>query len=62
MHKDNLRRNALVFLILLGFISLLSDFTHEGARSIYGPYLGLIGVSAFLVAFTSGLGEFIGQA
>lgn len=62
MQKNHLKQRALWFLILLGFISLLSDFTHEGARSIYGPYLGLIGVSVFLIAFTSGLGEFIGQA
>ncbi|MBN2697095.1 MAG: MFS transporter [Bacilli bacterium] len=55
-------KNALLFLVLLGIISLLSDFTHEGARSIYGPFLGLIGASAFVVSFTAGLGEFIGQA
>jgi MFS family permease len=41
---------------------MLSDFTHEGARSIYGTYLGLIGVSAFLISFVSGLGEFISQS
>jgi MFS family permease len=61
-NKTTLAKRAFLFLLLLGFISLLSDFTHEGARSIYGQYLGLIGVSAFLVSFTSGLGEFIGQA
>lgn len=48
--------------MLLGVISLLSDFTHEGGRSIYGSYLGLIGASALVISFTSGLGEFIGQA
>ncbi|MDD3126659.1 MAG: MFS transporter [Candidatus Izemoplasmatales bacterium] len=57
----SLKKRAFIFLLFLGFISLLSDFTHEGARSIYGNYLGLIGVSAFLVAFISGLGEFLGQ-
>jgi MFS family permease len=62
MEKNKTRNQAMLFLILLGIISMLSDFTHEGARSIYGPYLGLIGVSAFLIALTSGLGEFIGQA
>jgi MFS family permease len=62
MTKKGIKKQAFVFLLLLGFISLLSDFTHEGARSIYGPYLGLIGASAFIIAFTSGLGEFIGQA
>lgn len=62
MKNKNIKIQVLSFLILLGFISLLSDFTHEGARSIYGSYLKLIGVSAFVVSFTSGLGEFIGQA
>jgi MFS family permease len=57
-----MKRNAFLFLLLLGIISLLSDFTHEGARSIYGSYLGLIGASALVISFTSGLGEFIGQA
>ncbi len=59
---SNIKKQAILFLVLLGVISLLSDFTHEGARSIYGPFLGLIGASAFIVSFTSGLGEFIGQA
>ncbi|MDD2592569.1 MAG: MFS transporter [Erysipelotrichaceae bacterium] len=63
MNKNNsMKRNAFLFLLLLGIISLLSDFTHEGARSIYGSYLGLIGASALVISFTSGLGEFIGQA
>jgi len=60
--KRNIRKQAIIFLMFIGIISLLSDFTHEGARSIYGPYLALIGASAFLVSFTSGLGEFIGQS
>lgn len=59
---SNIKKQAILFLVLLGVISLLSDFTHEGARSIYGPFLGLIGASAFVVSFTSGLGEFLGQA
>jgi len=60
--NHSLKKRAFFFIILLGIISFFSDFTHEGARSIYGPYLNLIGVSAFLVASTAGLGEFIGQA
>lgn len=59
---NTIKKQAIIFLVLLGIISLLSDFTHEGARSIYGPFLSLIGASAFIVSFTSGLGEFIGQA
>ncbi len=62
MESNKRKKLAFVFLVFLGFISLLSDFTHEGARSIYGTYLGLIGVSAFLISFIAGLGEFVGQA
>ena len=62
MQSNNIKKKALMFILLLGIISMLSDFTHEGARSIYGTYLEFIGVSAFLVSLTAGLGEFIGQA
>lgn len=58
----NRKQQALLFLLLIGIISMLSDFTHEGARSIYGPYLGLLGASALVISIVSGLGEFIGQA
>jgi MFS family permease len=61
MKTNNLKQSAFIFVLLLGFISLLSDFTHEGARSIYGSYLELIGASAFLIALVSGIGELIGQ-
>ena len=47
------KRQALPFLLLIGIISLLADVTREGARCIYGPYLGLLGVSAFMVSFTA---------
>ncbi|NBL00837.1 MAG: MFS transporter [Erysipelotrichia bacterium] len=62
MNQQNIKRKAFLFLLLLGLISLLSDFTHEGARSIYGPYLGLLGASVLVISITSGLGEFIGQS
>ncbi len=53
-------RSALIFLAFISVISLFSDFTHEGARSIYGPYLSELGVTAFWVATIAGLGEMIG--
>jgi MFS family permease len=62
MKTQELKKAAWAFLIMIGIVSLFSDFVHEGARSIYGPYLNLLGASAFLIAFTAGLGEFIGQA
>ena len=37
------RRDALRFIIALGLISLLADVTYEGARSITGPFLGVLG-------------------
>ena len=37
------------FIILLGVISLLSDMTYEGARSISGPFLGTLKASALVV-------------
>ncbi len=60
--NDSIKKRAFLFILLLGIISFFSDFTHEGARSIYGQYLSIIGVSAFLISTTAGLGEFIGQA
>jgi MFS family permease len=56
------RRQAVVFIILLGIISLFADMTYEGARSITGPYLGVLGVGATTIGVVSGLGELIGYA
>lgn len=56
------RKSAYSFLVLLGIVSLFSDLTYEGARSIIGPYLLLLGAPAATVGFVSGLGEFIGYA
>lgn len=60
--KSNLRRRAMSFILLLGLVSLFGDITYEGARSITGPYLSLLGASAVAVGFVSGLGEFVGYA
>ena len=53
---------AMVFLILFGIVSLFSDMTHEGASSIRGAYLSLMGASAGAIGFFSGLGELIGYS
>ena len=58
--EDILNNNALKFIILLGVISLLADMTYEGARSITGPYLAILGASAVVVGFVSGFGELLG--
>ena len=46
---------AMIFIILFGIVSLFSDMTHEGASSIRGAYLSLIGASAGVIGFISGL-------
>lgn len=53
-------RSAFKFLILLGIVSLFADMTYEGARSITGPYLAILGASATIVGIVAGLGEFAG--
>ena len=53
---------AMLFLILFGIVSLFSDMTHEGAASIQGAYLSLMGASAGVIGFISGLGELIGYS
>lgn len=53
---------ALRFVVLLGLVSLLADLTYEGARSISGPFLSLLGASAVAVGLTAGAGELIGYA
>ncbi|KKO18171.1 MAG: Multidrug resistance protein MdtH [Candidatus Brocadia fulgida] len=53
---------ALKFIILLGVVSLFADVTYEGARSINGPFLALLGASATTVGFVAGLGELIGYS
>ena len=58
----NIRKAAYSFIVLLGIVSLLSDMAYEGARSIIGPYLGLLGATAATIGFVSGLGEFVGYA
>ncbi len=55
-------RRAVVFIILLGTISLFADMTYEGARSITGPYLGVLGVTATTIGIVSGVGELVGYA
>lgn len=57
-----MRRRALRFVLLIGVLSLFADFTYEGARSIIGPYLGLLGASATTVGIVTGFGEFLGYA
>ncbi len=53
-------RNAFRFALIFGAVNLFADMTYESARSITGPFLGLLGASALVVGFVAGFGELIG--
>lgn len=53
---------AMIFILLFGVVSLFSDMTHEGAASIRGAYLSMLGASAGAIGFVSGLGEMVGYS
>jgi len=55
-----LKGKAWRFVLILGFVSLLSDMTYEGARSITGPFLATLGATGAVIGFVSGLGELVG--
>lgn len=63
MEKKNRRMtSAMLFIVLFGVVSMFSDMTHEGAASIRGAYLSLLGASAATIGFVSGLGELVGYS
>lgn len=59
---DSNKKAAIQLIVLFGLVSLFGDIVYEGARSVNGPYLKTLGVSAAVVGFVAGLGEFIGYA
>jgi MFS family permease len=56
------RRAAYAVIVLFGIVSLFGDVIYEGARSVTGPYLYLLGGTALVVGIVAGLGEFLGYA
>ena len=64
MDKENRKplRGAVAFITLMGVVSLFSDMTHEGARSVLGEYLNLAGASGAAIGFVSGVGELCGYS
>lgn len=60
--KEKRISKAMLFIILFGIVSLFSDMTHEGASSIRGAYLTILGASAGTIGFVSGLGELVGYS
>ncbi|HXS74403.1 MAG TPA: MFS transporter [Rhodanobacteraceae bacterium] len=53
-------RTALGFVVLIGVVSLFSDMTYEGSRSITGQFMGTLGATGFIVAAVAGGGELLG--
>ena len=60
--KNKKISQAMLFIVMFGIVSLFSDMTHEGAASIRGAYLTLLGASAGAIGFVSGLGELVGYS
>jgi predicted MFS family arabinose efflux permease len=60
--QDHGRGAAFHFIVLLGIVSMFGDVTYEGARSITGPYMAVLGAGAGVVGLVSGFGEFVGYA
>jgi MFS family permease len=60
MKSSSIKSRALRFVLLIGVMSFFADFTYEASRGIVGPYLALLGASAFGVAFITGFGELLG--
>jgi MFS family permease len=48
---------AFRFILVFGIISALMDMVYEGARSVTGPFLGVLGASALLISVITGAGE-----
>jgi MFS family permease len=60
--KGTLQTTAFKFILLFGVVSLFADFVYEGARSIIGPYLAVLGASGTVVGIVAGFGELLGYA
>lgn len=54
------KKAALKFVLTIGVLSFFADFTYEGARSIYGPFLAGLAASATVVSVVTGFGELVG--
>ncbi|HEX6803235.1 MAG TPA: MFS transporter [Terriglobales bacterium] len=55
-----MKSKALRFVIMIGVVSFFADWVYEGARSVSGPFLAVLGASGVLVGFIAGLGELLG--
>ncbi len=60
MAKQNVKKLAFRFVLIIGIVNLFADMTYEGSRGINGPFLGSLGASSAIVGFVAGFGELIG--
>ena len=58
--QNSAKAHALRFVVLVGVMSFFADFVYEGARSVLGPFLEVLGASGAAVGILSGFGEFAG--
>ncbi len=59
-NKNISKLTALRFIILIGIVSLFADITYQGANSIKGPFLSILGANATTVGIVAGFGELVG--
>jgi MFS family permease len=53
------KQQAVRFVWLIGFVSLFSDMTYQGAHANAGPYLAFLGASGTIVGVVAGAGELV---
>ncbi len=61
-HAPLTKLRAFQFVVILGLVNLFADTTYEGASSINGPFLRLLGASATAVGIIAGVAEFFGYS
>jgi hypothetical protein len=54
--KSTSLRSAWRFVALMGIVSLFADMTYEGARSLTGQFLALLGAGAAVIRHRGGDG------
>lgn len=59
MDFRNMKKEMLVVFLFLSFVSLFADMTYEGARSVFGSYVEVLGATAFCASLAN-IGEFLG--
>ncbi|MCX8188449.1 MAG: MFS transporter [Nitrososphaeria archaeon] len=59
---DDRTKSVYFTITLIGIVSMMGDIVYEGGRGIIPSYLQILGASAFIVGFVTGLGDFLGYA